>query len=234
LLATGGSLASALTSKFSVTAGVATHLAISSQPPANVSTGAAFTVVVAAEDAYGNVATGYSGKLTISLSKNPGGATLGGTLTASVVNGLATFSNLTLNKAGAGYVLQAATATASSLGTASTNSFNVSAVAAASRLVITTEPPSTVGADVPFFVNVSVEDAAGDVITGYNGTVTIAIAGDPQGGSVTVRVVNGVASFDLILSSPGTCSLVATSQGLTSATTTPITVTAPTFPWWMF
>ncbi len=118
-------------------------------------------------------------------------------------------------------------ATASSLGTASTNSFNVTA--AASRLVITTEPPSTIAANTAFAVNVSVEDASGDVITGYNGTVTIAIAGDPAGGSVTVQVVNGVADFDLVFNQAGSYSLVATSRGLTSATTTPITVTGAGF-----
>jgi hypothetical protein len=117
-------------------------------------------------------------------------------------------------------------AASSSLGTATTSAFNVTAVAAAaSKLVITTEPPSTIAPDTAFTVNVSVEDASGDVITGYNGTVTIAIAGDPFGGSVTVRVVNGVAAFDLEFMQAGTFSLVATSRGLTSATTTPITVT---------
>lgn len=152
----------------------------------------------------------------------------------SVVNGLATFSNLTLSKTGTGYVLQATAVAPASLGTATTAAFNVAA--AASQLVITTEPPSTIAENAAFLVNVSVEDASGDVITGYTGQVTIAIQGDPAGGSVTVNVVNGVASFDLILSQPGTVSLIATSRGLTSATTSPITVTAPapTFPWWYY
>ena len=51
--------------------------------------------------------TGYNGSVTIALANNPGGSTLGGTLTVPAVNGVATFSGLTLNKAGTGYTLKA-------------------------------------------------------------------------------------------------------------------------------
>jgi hypothetical protein len=223
LVVIGTGLTSATTSSITITAGTATKLAVKTQPASTVVTGAAFSVVVAAEDTYGNVVTGYTGTVSIALLNNPGSATLSGTLTASLVNGLATFSNLTLNKVGTGYTLQAKVGTLTS---ATTNAFNVAAQAAqATQLVITTEPPSTVQAGAAFTVNVSVENASGNVVTGYTGTVTIAIAGDPAGGSVTVSVVNGVASFDISLSGSGAMSLQATATGLTSATTTPITVT---------
>ncbi len=45
--------------------------------------------------------------VTLDLAVNPGGATLGGVLTATTVNGLATFPDLRLDKAGAGFVLRA-------------------------------------------------------------------------------------------------------------------------------
>src|SRR5262249_52891764 len=55
----------------------------------------------------GVVDKAFSGNLTITLANNPGGrgAALGGTITVPAVNGVATFSGLTLNMAGAGYTL---------------------------------------------------------------------------------------------------------------------------------
>ena len=48
-----------------------------------------------------------SSSVTLSLGNNPGGGTLGGTLTVAAVNGLATFNNLSINAAGSGYTLVA-------------------------------------------------------------------------------------------------------------------------------
>ena len=58
-----------------------------------------------AEDAQGNIATGFSGNVTVALVSNPGSDTLGGTLSASATGGVATFSNLTLNNVDSGYTL---------------------------------------------------------------------------------------------------------------------------------
>src|SRR5262249_49496374 len=55
----------------------------------------------------GQVVTRSKALVTLSLKANPGAATLGGTLTAAAVNGIATFSDLSLDKAGDGYVLLA-------------------------------------------------------------------------------------------------------------------------------
>jgi len=221
LTVTGISLTSATTSKFNVTAGTATQLVVKTAPPSSVAASSAFTVVIAAEDAQGNVATSYSGKVTIALAANPGSATLGGTLTVSVVNGLATFSTLTLSKAGTGYSLKASSSPA--LTTVTTGLFN--ATAPATKLVVTSEPPSSVAINAPFSMTVSIENASGGVVTSYNGLVTVSIVGDPFGGTVTVQAVNGVATFSLDLSRTGSNTLQATASGLTSAKTTPITVT---------
>ena len=40
--------------------------------------------------------TNFSGSVAVALSNNPGGATLGGTLTVTAQDGVATFSDLTL------------------------------------------------------------------------------------------------------------------------------------------
>jgi hypothetical protein len=46
---------------------------------------------------------------TLSLGVNPSGGTLTGTLTVTVVNGVATFSDLAIDLAGDGYTLHATT-----------------------------------------------------------------------------------------------------------------------------
>jgi hypothetical protein len=45
--------------------------------------------------------------ITLSISTNPSGGTLSGTLTLTVVNGVATFSDLSIDLAGMGYTLHA-------------------------------------------------------------------------------------------------------------------------------
>src|SRR5207245_6778784 len=71
---------------------------------------------------------------------NPGGATLGGTTTVAAVNGVASFSPLTLDKTGTGYAL---TATAAGLNPATSGGFNITP-GAATQLVFGAQPSTTV------------------------------------------------------------------------------------------
>ena len=66
----------------------------------------AFGLTVTVKDGSGNVVQSFSGDMTISLSNNPGGSTLGGTLIVPINSGVATFSGLTLNELGVGYTFQ--------------------------------------------------------------------------------------------------------------------------------
>jgi hypothetical protein len=90
---------------FSVRIGVR-RLVVFAQPPGYISVGSPFGLTVGLEDRRGNLVTSFHGPLSISLSANPGGATLGGTLTANASDGAALFSGLTLNQPGEGYTLQ--------------------------------------------------------------------------------------------------------------------------------
>jgi beta-glucanase (GH16 family) len=77
------------------------------QQPTNALTQATISpaVTVAAEDANGNVVSSATNPIELSLS---GGATgLGGTLSVTPQNGIATFSNLTVSTAGIGYTMSA-------------------------------------------------------------------------------------------------------------------------------
>ncbi len=107
LTASGGSLAAATTSLFTVSAGTATQLAITTQPPSSVTAGSAVGLVVTALDAYGNVASSFTGKVTLSLASNPGLGTLSGQVAVQAVNGVITFTDLLLNNPGSGYRLKA-------------------------------------------------------------------------------------------------------------------------------
>src|SRR3989442_4069291 len=62
-------------------------------------------VKLRALDALGNVATGFSGTITVALGSNPGGATLSGTLLVAAVGGVASFRDLSLNPTATGYTL---------------------------------------------------------------------------------------------------------------------------------
>jgi hypothetical protein len=79
-------------------------------------------IQVAVEDTLGVVDTTVSGGVTITVSTNPTAAVLSGTTTVTFVSGVATFSDLTINKQGTGYVLSAASA---GLSTATSTSFDI-------------------------------------------------------------------------------------------------------------
>lgn len=79
-------------------------------------------------DAMGNVVTAVHATITLAIKAGTGNAaaTLSGTTSASLINGVATFSDVKINRAGTGYRLTAA-ADAGVTGTAESQAFNVTA-----------------------------------------------------------------------------------------------------------
>jgi streptogramin lyase len=203
------------------------QLVVTAQPPASVTAGSSFGLTVQAEDSSGNLITSFNGPVAVGLASNPGGATLGGTLTVTASGGVATFSGLTLTKAASGYTLAATT---SGLGQGVTNAMTVTP-ASPTQLVITQQPPATVKVSSPFTVKASIEDAYGNVVTTASSSVSVALANNPTGatlgGTLTVAAGQGVASFtNLTINKVGSgYTLQVTSTGLTSATSNPINVT---------
>jgi hypothetical protein len=191
----GVGLPALTTSSINVVPGAPAQLVVSTQPPATVAAGSPFGLTVLAEDSLFNVATGFSGQVTVSLLNNPGGSTLGGSTTATAQSGTITFSGLTLNKVGTGYSLQAS---ANGLPVATTNSLTV-APGTATKIVLTTPPPSTIIAGSPFGLTASAEDALGNVDPTYTGTVAVSLSANPGGsllgGTTAIAASNGVASF---------------------------------------
>src|SRR3989449_260706 len=93
-------------------------------PPRNAAAGAAITpaVQVAVQDAQGNTVTTATTSITVAIGNNPASGALSGTTTVAAVNGVATFSTLSINALGIGYTL---TASATGLMGAASNWFNV-------------------------------------------------------------------------------------------------------------
>jgi hypothetical protein len=181
---------------YGLTSSTATQVVITTQPATSVTAGSAFGLTVTVEDSQGDVVTGYSGSVTIALFANPGSATLGGTVTVNVVDGVATFTDLTLTAADSGYTL---VATSGSLTAATSIPFTVTPAAAA-ELTIVTQPSATATAGQPFDTQplLDLEDRYGNLETGDDSTVVTAelMSGTgPLQGSITATVVGGVATF---------------------------------------
>ncbi len=219
---------------FDTSGAVYPQLVVTTQPPASVATGAGFGITVTAETSPGSVDTGFNGTVTAVLEENPTLATLGGTLTATATDGVATFSGLTIDTVGTAYTLLA---WASGLVSAETNTFDVTA-APVPLLDVTTQPPSSVTAGSDFGLTVTAETSPGTVDTGFTGTVTVALENNPTGatlgGTVTATATDGVATFStLLLDTAGTgYTLMATANGLTSAETDSFDVTPRQPPNW--
>src|SRR5439155_1731066 len=174
LTASTAGLAGGTSNPFDITSAAPARLVFSVQPT-NTTAGAAITpaVQVTVQGGLGNTATSYTGNVTVAIGNNPGGAALSGSSTTAAVSGIATFGDLSLDKAGTGYRL---TAAGSGLaGGATSAAFTVTA-AAANRLVFTVQPSNaTAGAAIAPGVQVTAQDGLGNTVTGFTGNVTVAI-----------------------------------------------------------
>ena len=219
--ATASGLSTATSASFDITVGTATQLVFSVQP-INTSASAAVTpaIKVQVQDAGGNLVSTVTDPITLAINSNPGNGMLSGTLTVSAVNGEATFSDISIDKAGSGYTLDA---TASGLSTATSASFDIS-VGAATQLAYRVEPTNAVSTPpISPAIKVEVQDAGGNQVVTATNPITLVINSNPGNGTLsgtlTVPAVAGEATFsDVSIDKRGSgYSLIATAPGLTSA-----------------
>ncbi len=123
--------------------------------------------------------------------------------------------------------LQVSTAGVSSI---TTDGINVTAGPAA-KLVVVTNPPSSVVAGTPFGFEVEAEDQYGNLATSFNGSLTPALSANAGnatlGGVVSTLASNGVAFFDdLAVTQAGTGYSIQVSGSNLSVTTGTFNVTA--------
>src|SRR5205823_4328214 len=157
----------------------------------------AITVMV--EDPFGDIQTGDTTSVTLVISTNPGSGTLSGTLTEPVVNGVATFSDLSINKARVGYVLSALDGP---YGAGTSSAFNITATTA-DHLTFLQQPTSAVaGVAISPAVTVQVLDRFGNLVTTDTSNVTMTIAANPGSGALsgttTVAASGGIATFSTL------------------------------------
>jgi hypothetical protein len=182
-----------------VSIGLATKLVFTVEPSASYASGATITVKVSIEDAGGNVVTTDTSAVTLALSGGTAGAVLSGTKTVNAVAGVATFSTLSVDKIGSGYVLNA---TDGSLTGAASTAFNIT-VGAAKTVTFTTQPAlnANIVADVTIPLVAHVVDAGGNPLIGQN--IALSILNNPGTStlSVTTNPVGTNASGDATFSS---------------------------------
>ncbi len=212
------------TAAVTVTAGAASQLGFTSLPSALVA-GVVITppIVVTARDVGGNVATGFTGNVTVLLGSNPVGGTLMGTTTIGAIGGVATFADLHIDKSGSGYAFQAASGTLSSTASPPVTISPAQVV----KLVFNGEPSTAVaGSAIAPAVLVAAADQFGNTVPSFADSIGVAIDTNPGGGTLSgtkrVLAVNGIASFaDLAIDRAGAgYRLTATTAALTAATST--------------
>ncbi len=184
---------------------VPTTLFISRQPADSAPGQTMAAVDVEVEDLFGHLVTSANSDITLAIAMGPDGATLAGTTTVAAVNGVATFSDLSLPFQGT-YTLAASDG---NLAAATSNSFTVARPA--TQLVLFQQPASATTASALGLIVIDVEDSDGNLVADNNSNVTLAVASGPKGalaGTTTVTAVNGVATFsNLSFTKAGTYTL---------------------------
>jgi hypothetical protein len=204
-----------------VSAGAATHFAVSA--PASATAGSAFSFTVTALDAFNNIATGYAGVVLFDSSDPTANVPDDSTLT----NGTATFS-ATLRVAGP----QTITAVDNGI-TGTSNPINVTP---ASATHFTLSAPASATAGAAFGFTVTALDAFNNTATGYNGTAHFTSSDGTATLPADSTLTNGAGSFSATLRIAASHTITATDGpiigtsaaiNLAPAAATYFTVSAP-------
>src|SRR6185436_2859722 len=99
LTASDGALTTAISASITISHAAAAKVAFTTQPPASTASGTSFGAVVTVQDAAGNTVTGNTSQVSVALTA-ANGAILNGTKSVVASNGAATFSGLSIGKAG--------------------------------------------------------------------------------------------------------------------------------------
>jgi hypothetical protein len=183
--------------------------------------------VVSVLDMFGNTSTSSSAEINLSMTSitpDPYGAKISGSLTAKAVNGIATFKDVSIDLVGT-YIL---TAFSQGLVPAYSNSFEITPGAPV-KLFFNSQPITTTSGSplttLPPAIPVLIQDACGNTVTYSSAEVAIFItpktgtAGAILSGPTKVSATTGAANFEgLNIDKVGTgYTLTATSPGLITA-----------------
>ena len=199
-LATSSSGAASTNSNaFNITPNAAHHLVINQQPANTVAGATLASVQASVVDLYGNIASGVF-PISLAINTNPGGGTLGGTLTVNGSNAPASFTTLNINKTGVGYTLRASSGL---LIVADSNPFNITPGAPVALAFAQPPTNTTAGLILAPAVTVQILDANGNICTGNTSSINLAFSSNPAGatlgGSAGLPAINGVATFSTLV-----------------------------------
>jgi len=188
------------TDHVTVKAAGATSL-VASGFPNSVTAGSVAKITVTAFDAFGNLATGYTGTIQFTSSDKAAGLPANSGLT----NGAGTF-NVTLKTTGT----QSITATDTVNKNLTASETNITVAAAATGQFLVAGFPSPVTAGVGGTFTVTAEDAFGNFTPGYAGTIHFT-SSDP-GASLPANssLTNGTGTFSAMLDKTGSQTITAT------------------------
>jgi hypothetical protein len=201
LASAGGLSGSPVTFTVASVAGAAVKLVLGTQPGNTIAgVNLAPSLVATAEDQYDNVATAFAGTVSLTFGANPGGDVLHGTASVNAVNGVATFGNVSIQKAAAGYTL---VASASGLSSVTTGAFAINAAAPASIAVNggnnQTGLLAILGILLPTPLSVLVTDAFGNPVSGYVVSWAVTLGGATLANSTSQTNSSGIATDALTL-----------------------------------
>jgi hypothetical protein len=199
MTAQASSLTSATSSSFTVVAGAASRLVITSvNSGASPTAGAPFSVGLQAQDSNGNPANVVA-NTAVTLSLNTGTGILGGTLTGTISAGSSsvTISGVTYSKAESGIIITATRTSGDNLSSENSSPFTVIA-GAASRLFITSVNGGLdATAGIPFSVVVqsqSTNGTAANVVANTAVTLSLNTGSGILGGTLTGTIAAGTNS----------------------------------------
>jgi hypothetical protein len=207
--------------------GLASSKLVFGVQPSNTTAGQIITpaVTVTVEDSFGTIVSTDNSSVTLAVGTGSG--TLSGATTRPLMNGVATFNDLFINKAGTGYTLTAADGMIS---TATSSTFTITP-GTATKVAFGVQPSTTTATmTISPAVTVQVEDSLGNTVTTDHSFVSMTLGNNPGGGTLsgtlTMQAMNGVATFnDLSISKKGVgYTLLGFDGSLSPGTSSPFTI----------
>ena len=197
----------------------ATQLAMVAEPATSVAGASIGSIQVRLRDATNSNVSTSGTSITVAIQNNPGAATLLGTTTRTTVNGVATFSDLSLNKMGTGYTL---TFASTGLTSVTSQAFNITPAAISSTQSTLVLNPTTQIADntTTASITLTLRDAYDNPISGQSVVFAATGTGNTIGQPSSTTNASGVATGTIRSSATGTKAVsVTTPTGLSALTT---------------
>ena len=190
---TSESLTSVSSASITLGAGAAANLLIATQPSLTTTNGAALSgqPVIRITDSNGNVVTSATGNVTAVVQSGTGTLT---NSSATIANGIATFSGLTISGKVGNFTISFSYGSAAPV----TSQAIALSAGSATKLGIITSPSIANSSNTAFSTQpvIAAQDSSGNTVSSASGTITASIAsGSANLYNTTSYLSNGIATF---------------------------------------